>query len=348
MLYLTTAEVTKVTNFLVTNGWYTIPKKAGAYDEITVLQQLHAHWSNVVSSGLQSQVPGLKDISFNFLGLNLGSMPDWKFAVNVNWSDTTSWLPALGLFLIPIISAVLSWASMKVSNLSNPPDPKTQAQMKSMNLLMPLMSIWFCFIMPAALGVYWIANSVFGMARDYWLTIHYRKRLDAEDAERESQRSEREKQMEAKRQETERLKEEGRTEVNSNTSKRKMQAKEKQTYEERRAAAEKAEKAERRARRGLSANDAPPSQVGNRRFARGRAYDPERFGDQQDPVSAGEGNTIPEQPEYDAEEPADSVEGVGIDAAADEAEDTAYDEDADTAEDADAAEEPDEDEDSDK
>lgn len=293
MLYLTADQVATLQNYMVNMGWYTVPK-ANTYAEIGLLQQVHNHWSAVMSSNIAGQLTGLRDIDFSFIGLNLGSMPDFKFFTTVDWSSVSSWLPGLGLFIIPLIAAFLSWLSMKVSNMANPPDPKAQAQMKSMNLIMPIMSIWICFVMPAALGVYWIANSVFGMARDYYLTIHYRKKLDEEDAVRLTQRSQREKELEAKRQETERLKELGMTEKNTNTSKKKMQAKEKQTDEERRAAAEKAERAERRARRGITSEAAPASQVGNRHFARGRAYDPERYGDSGEFVDSGESNAIPE------------------------------------------------------
>jgi YidC/Oxa1 family membrane protein insertase len=56
MLYLTTDQVTTLTNYLVKMGWYTIPAKAGSYDQITLLQQVHSHWADVVSSGLTSQI----------------------------------------------------------------------------------------------------------------------------------------------------------------------------------------------------------------------------------------------------------------------------------------------------
>ena len=85
--------------------------------------------------------------------------------------------------------------------------------------------------------------------------------------------------VEEKRRETERLKAEGRTEVNANTSKKKVQAQARQTDEERRAAAEKAEREARRARLGIKGGEAPESQVGGRRFARGRAYESDRFDD---------------------------------------------------------------------
>lgn len=54
---------------------------------------------------------------------------------------------------------------------------------KSMMLFMPIMSLVFCFTMPAAISVYWIAQAVFGMIQDYFLTKHYRKIYDAEDEE---------------------------------------------------------------------------------------------------------------------------------------------------------------------
>ena len=188
---------------------------------------------------------------------------------------------ALGLFLIPFISAALSWASMKLSTKMNPntavQDEKAQATMNSMNLVMPLTSIWICFVMPAAMGIYWISNSIFGMARDFILTKVFMKQLAVEEAERAALRSQRELELEEKRAETERLKAEGKTEVNANTSKKKLQAGEKQKAVERKAALDRADRAARRERLGIAEAEKPASQVGNRRYARGRAYVPDRF-----------------------------------------------------------------------
>ena len=186
----------------------------------------------------------------------------------------------IGLALIPLISAALSWLGMKVANLSNPQtgvDKAAQSQMQTMNLMMPLMSLWFCFIMPAAMGVYWIGNSVFGMIRDFVLTKIYKKKLDEEDAERTAARQAREKELEERRLETERLRAEGKTEKNANTSKKKIQQNEKQRSAERSAAIAKEERAARREMLGIKDAEKPASQVGNRRYARGRAYVPDRF-----------------------------------------------------------------------
>ena len=169
---------------------------------------------------------------------------------------------------------------MKISTATNPPtaqNDQSAATMKSMNLMMPLMSIWICFIMPAAMGVYWIANSIFGVIRDYILTKIFKRQLDIEDADRKAARDAREWELERQREETERLRAEGKTEKNANTSKKKIQANEKQKSDERKAALERAERAARRERLGVKEAEKPASQVGNRRYARGRAYVPDRF-----------------------------------------------------------------------
>ena len=265
------ASVVDSLSELFTEQVSNLSARAAGYKEIILTNLAHTNWSSIPE---ELKTKGLMDINLNFLGVPLGDTPDWRVIFTGPWT----WA-AIGLFLIPFISAGLSWVSMKVSTAINPTtaDAQSQSMNKSMNMMMPLMSVVFCFMMPAAMGIYWISNSVFGMARDYALTKYYKKQLDIEDAERLAARSQREKELEAKREETERLKAEGKTEVNANTSKKKLQASEKQQNAERRAAAEKAERAARRERLGIKETEKPASQVGNRRYARGRAYVPDRY-----------------------------------------------------------------------
>ena len=282
MMFVAKDFVTVLQDYFVEKGLYAAASgRASAYAEIELTKLTHANWDAVTADLAGKLDPNLLNIDFSFLGLNLGDQPQWNFFMNTDWSKTSVWLPALGLFLIPFISAALSWASMKLSTAINPTpagqDAQTQATMNSMNLMMPLMSIWICFVMPAAMGIYWIANSVFGMIRDYVLTKIFMKQLVIEEAERAALRSQREKELEEKRAETERLKAEGKTEVNTNTSKKKLQAGEKQKAAERKAALDRADRAARRERLGIAEPEKPASQVGNRRYARGRAYVPDRF-----------------------------------------------------------------------
>ena len=276
MMFVAKDFVTVLQDYFVGKGLYEAAAgRASAYQEIELAKLMHANWSSVTADLADKLDPNLIDLDFSFLGLNLGDQP----TINTLWQGPYTWA-AIGLFLIPFISAGLSYLSMKVSSASNPTpggDAKQQATMNTMNLMMPLMSVWICFIMPAAMGIYWIANSLFGMARDYLLTRKYKSQLDAEDAVRTAERAERDAEMEAKKAEYERLKAEGKTSVNTNTSKKKLQASEKQKSDERKAALDRADRAARRERLGIKEYEKPASQVGNRRYARGRAYVADRF-----------------------------------------------------------------------
>ena len=253
----------------LTSLGYTIG--TGAYEQIHQSQFITAHFESF--AGLSDR---LIPLDYSFLGLNLGDVPSFQ-VWNFDWSSAAAWGPALGLFLIPLISAAFSYLSMVVSNKSNPQTEAAGAQMKTMMLMMPLISLWIGFSMPAALGLYWIFSSVLGAVKDFIMTKYYRRVLDKEDAERIAQEKEREAELERKRQETEKLRAEGKTTKNVNTSKRRLQAQEKAKEDERVAALERADRAARRARLGITEEEKPASQVGNRRYARGRAYVPDRF-----------------------------------------------------------------------
>lgn len=213
----------------------------------------------------------LQPLSYKFMGLDLGSAPSIAFW---NW-DAFNWAN-FGLFLIPIVSAGLSYFSMIVSNASNPQTKDQQQQMKSMTITMPLISLWICFTMPGVMGIYWIAQSVFSIIQDVILNKVFNKQLDIEDADRIEREKARAAELEAKREETERLKAEGLSVENKNTSKKNKRAAAAQKEAERKAAEQRAEKAKKRAALGI-VDEIPASQVGNRRYARGRAYVPDRY-----------------------------------------------------------------------
>lgn len=252
----------------------------------------------------------LVQMNFNFIGLDLSVTPDWHF-----WSFDLSagaW-PVIGLFIMPLISTGLNYLSMFISRKLQPSVGTTQQQqasassMKTMMIIMPLMSLWIGYVMPAALCVYWIMNSLTGIIREVGLTLLYRKQMATEDEEFYAKERAREEELERKRQETERLRAMNATTVNKNTSKKKQQAQAAQSAAERRAAAERAERAARRERLGITEQEKPASQVGNRRFARGRAYVEDRY---ENPEEAEEATLA-------AAEASEGVDAIDPDAADD-------------------------------
>ena len=298
LMGLAATEVTALTTLLSDMGLYTVPAKADAYVEMTLANVLHENFSAVVSSGaVASFADKLKDIDFNFLGLNLTMRPKVFFW---NYADTIGIAAAIGLFLIPFLSALLSWLQSKVSQTTQPTastgnanmDAQAQAQAqtsKSMMLWMPLMSVYICFIMPAAMGIYWIEQSVLGIVQQLALNKLYKGQIDEQMAEFNAAQQAREAENERKRQETERLRAEGKTQVNASTSKKRLAAKERNEAEQKAAARRAAE----RSARGLD-KEIPASQVGNRRYARGRAYVEDRYENVQ-PAAGGADAPVTEE-----------------------------------------------------
>ena len=110
------------------------------------------------------ELANMPQIDFTFLGVNLSQTPHFMF-----WkADDIG--AAFGLWLIPVISAALGVVSMIVTNHINGKvlgTRRTMDQSTRMTMfIMPLFSLWICFTLPAALGVYWIANSLFAMLQE--------------------------------------------------------------------------------------------------------------------------------------------------------------------------------------
>ena len=108
MMHASADVVTTLKDYFITNGLYAAPGKVDAYEEIQMAKLAHENWS-AIQTELAGKLDKLFDLDFNFLGLNLGDVPNWKFW-QFNFSDPKIWGPALGLFLIPFISAFMSWA----------------------------------------------------------------------------------------------------------------------------------------------------------------------------------------------------------------------------------------------
>lgn len=97
----------------------------------------------------------------SFLGINIAETPGSMFmAATKNFS--------IGLIIvaiaIPVLSGFTQWLSARLmqqaTSTGNDADNPMAAQMKTMMNIMPLISVFMCFSMPAGLGIYWIASAV--------------------------------------------------------------------------------------------------------------------------------------------------------------------------------------------
>ena len=279
LMNLSKEQIATLTDTVANMGLYTVPGKADAYAEMTIANIINENFDAIVNNGAIAEFADkLQSINFEFIGLNLTAKPKLMFWETADFSTPSSWLPAVGLFLIPFISAGLTMLQTKISQAmqqtaGNDAQAAQAAQTaKTMNMMMPLMSVYICFIMPAAMGIYWIEQSLLGLIQEAILNRHYKGKLDAEMAEFNEAQRKKDEELERKRQETARKKAEGTQSINASTSKKRLAAKERNDEEQRQAAHRAAE----RAAKGLD-KEQPASQVGNRRYARGRAYVENRY-----------------------------------------------------------------------
>ena len=255
-------------------------KEALAAIEGVSADKLDVYWQYRAASNAAVLPEGVEVLNFFFCGIDLGLKPSWKFWNMRTWAE-------IGGFIIPLVSGGLNYLSMFISQKTNATvvrdengekdeaAAKAASTGKMMNMIMPLMSVWFGFIMPLGISIYWIAQSIFGIVQDYFLTKHYRKIYDAEDAvkrEKAARRAAEEAEKERIRAAKRAANPDGITE---NTSKKKQQLREKQDRE----AAAKDYEAKKRAAQGLASEEAAELLGGekDRPYARGRAYQPNRY-----------------------------------------------------------------------
>lgn len=115
-----------------------------------------------------------KDITkvYNFAGINLSKSPSSEMANKIWWA-----------LLIPILSALTQWISMKISQsstASNAEDNPMAASMNSMMIFMPLISAFFCYTLPSGLGLYWVISAVVQIIQQIFINMYFNK-IDVND-----------------------------------------------------------------------------------------------------------------------------------------------------------------------
>ena len=230
------------------------------YNELYLASMINSENLAAVQAAADGVTAGLGDklfvINFNFLGLDLSTIAQWKI-----WNfDVYNWA-TIGLFLLPIISACLgllmSVVSQKTNAMNNQQaDQKMNSQMRTMMLITPLISLWIGYAMPAGLCVYWIINNILSIVQEVICGKMLKKDYEKAAAARaEQERLEKEEEKRKKREAAER-RARAIEEAKNNKGKKKP-----------------AEKPEKKKDRTTDVG-----RIGMRPYARGRSYDPERYG----------------------------------------------------------------------
>lgn len=114
-----------------------------------------------------------------FFGLNISDTP--SAIIKTNFVNHSYLLVFLAL-LIPFISYLTQVLNIKLMPQApaNGDNDAMARQMKTMNMIMPLFSLFFCFTVPVGLGIYWIASSLVRSIQQFLLNKHFEK-IDLDD-----------------------------------------------------------------------------------------------------------------------------------------------------------------------
>ena len=234
----------------------------GGFNQLYLLAQVTSENLSSLQAAINSIFDGAGDhlfvLNFKFLGIDLSLIPTLMF-----WKNGLDW-SSIGLFLLPIISVATSTLSMKVSQATNQMNNQTKNdQMDKTNKMllwmMPIMSLWIGFTIPAGLTVYWIAQYFVQMIQEVICGKMLKKDYEAA-REAAAKREIEEKEEEKRRKEEARLERQRRIEEEKKNRGKKKPAQKKDAEPD---------------QEGVNRED---SREGIRAYARGRAYIPNRYG----------------------------------------------------------------------
>ena len=129
-------------------------------DQIQLVGQIRDYLANNPNSLNEYDLTRLPD--FTLFGTNLGLTPSLQ---NFSW-----------LVIIPVLAAALTWLSMYLTRKWNA-NPATQTQdasanasLKTMDLMMPAMTLFMAFGFSSMMGIYWVYQSALGILQTFILS----------------------------------------------------------------------------------------------------------------------------------------------------------------------------------
>ena len=116
-------------------------------------------------------------INFKFLGMDISRNPSSALDY---LGDIGNNLSIVLLLLIPVFAVLSSIAqnkiTMKLSGQNNAGNEQAQSMSNTMMWMMPLMTGFFTFTLPAGIGLYWIVSGLLQMAQQLALNYYFDKK----------------------------------------------------------------------------------------------------------------------------------------------------------------------------
>lgn len=186
-------ELTKITSYSQVSGFLDLFKSNVTLSKYVTGDELKpdklvdmmyafdkAEWSQFIE-----MFPQLTDV----YNANIGTIDSMNLFLGINLSGTpmSQLWPAI---FIPILAGLTQWISGKMGDTSTKAEKERRKKdqqdnmmastMNSMMIVMPLMSVFFCFTFNCSVGLYWIASSVCQIVVQFFVN-RYMKTLDIND-----------------------------------------------------------------------------------------------------------------------------------------------------------------------
>ena len=154
--------------------------QAGAMTSDSVVDFLYklspSQWESLKNvdafKGMDSVIQSTSDAIAHvntFLGMNISDTP---MSLITSSFKSGSWLLLIAAILIPVLAYATQLFNYKLMPQPDMGNDSTAATMKSMNLMMPLMSAFFCLTLPVGIGIYWIAGAVIRTLEQIFINRH--------------------------------------------------------------------------------------------------------------------------------------------------------------------------------
>lgn len=155
-----------------------------------------------LSDLVNSTWSNLREINYMFM-LNISDTP--LNLIKTAWSSKV-WVLLICAILVPVVSYLGQVINMKLmptadnGNSGNPQADQMAQQMKTMNAIMPLMTLFIAFSCPVGLVLYWTMGSVVRIVQQIFLNKHFEK-IDLNDIiEKNKEKAEKKKEKRGIRQ----------------------------------------------------------------------------------------------------------------------------------------------------
>ena len=184
----------------IDNG-YTVPEGVQEFlDKQANGEEIGAYEASIIKNVSIIQAAATKDDRIALIelyGIEYDSIPNfmlWGVNLAIKPSDAGFSI----LWLIPVLAALAQWFSMWLMRKVNPnpattpQDQQTAASMKIMDLVMPGMTLFLAFTLSGMLGIYWVYQSILGLATSLILAKLMPMPKFTEDEIKEMRRQEKE------------------------------------------------------------------------------------------------------------------------------------------------------------